>query len=319
MWRDIWKEKRFVIGFSFVFFLLVASFVNTIWNGGKVHQVSLLFDSQRNVIGAPPFPPSWNFLLGTDRGGFDVLHMIIQGAKFTIGIALLIAALRIIISTLFGILLGLYGGKWTKSLERIFDSFNVVPLSLIAYFILANVLWMPFDGFPHPFWKRATFEVIILTILAVPTVMFFISKDIQKLWKEEFMEAAKVLGGSKLHILRIHILPHTMPRWLLLFMQQFIQVLLVLIQLGLLELFFGGTLVDYSKMNEAPKSLSYEWSGIIGQQYKVLFITPWVVGGPILFLTLTIYSVQLMMSGIENALKKGALKVQEDVEEKKVG
>lgn len=40
--------------------------------------------------------------------GYDLLHLVIEGAKWTIGISILIAALRMVIGVFFGVVLGTY-------------------------------------------------------------------------------------------------------------------------------------------------------------------------------------------------------------------
>jgi peptide/nickel transport system permease protein len=304
--RLLIRDKLFMLGFLFITILMILSLLNSILNDGNVRQVPILFDKNGQVIGSPPFAPSFHFPLGTDRNGYDMLHIIIQGAKFTIGIALLITILRITLSIMIGGILGVYFKNWIPKLETFFDSFTVVPLTLIAYFILINVLWMPIDGFPHPFWKRAAFEVFVLTVLAIPTLAFYIANDIQKVFTEEFIQAAQILGGSKLHILKVHVVPHVVENWVLLSIQQFIQVLMIMAHLGVLQLFFGGTFVDYT-YQDPPKTISYEWSGLIGDSYQVLNITPWISIVPIVFFSLTIISAQFMLNGVKRAFayKKG--------------
>jgi peptide/nickel transport system permease protein len=294
------RDKLFMLGFLFVSILLLLSLLNSMINDGNIRQVPILFDKNGNVIGTPPFAPSLRFPLGTDRNGYDMLHIIIQGAKFTIGIALLITMLRMALSIMIGGALSVYCQKWIPKLENFFDSFTVVPLTLIAYFILVNVLWMPIDGFPHPFWKRAVFEVFVLTVLALPTLSFYIANDIRRVYREEFVQAAKILGGSKWHIFKVHLLPHVFENWALLSIQQFIQVLMVMAHLGVLQLFFGGTYVDYMQM-DPPKTISYEWSGLIGDSYPFISIYPWIPLVPIVFFSLTIIAAQLMLNGVKRA------------------
>jgi len=298
--RILIQDKLFMLGFLFISILLLLSLLNSIINDGSIRQVPILFDKNGNVIGTPPFAPSLRFPLGTDRNGYDMLHMMIQGAKFTIGIALLIMMLRMALAIMIGGTLGVYCKKWIPKLENFFDSFTVVPLTLIAYFILVNVLWMPSDGFPHPFWKRAVFEVFVLTVLALPTLSFYIANDIRRVYREEFVQAAKILGGSKWHIFKVHVLPHVLENWVLLSIQQFIQVLMVLAHLGVLQLFFGGTYVDYMQI-DPPKTTSYEWSGLIGDSYQVISITPWIPLIPIVFFSLTIISSQFILNGLKRA------------------
>ena len=75
--------------------LVLLSIGNTIWNDGQIRKVTLQYDAAGNPE-VPPFSPSSQFLLGTDRNGYDLLHLVIEGAKWTIGISFLIALLRMV-------------------------------------------------------------------------------------------------------------------------------------------------------------------------------------------------------------------------------
>jgi peptide/nickel transport system permease protein len=302
MIKKLMKDKLFMISFLFLATMLLLSFANTLFNNGNIRQVSIVMDGKGKILAIPPFPPSAQFLLGTDRGGFDMLHMIVQGAKFTIGIALFIVVLRLLFSIVIGTFLGLYLQKWIPRFEKLFDVFTVVPLTLIAYFILLNVFWMPVDGFAEPFWKRAVFEVFILTVFALPTLSFFVANDIKNVFQEDFIDAAQVIGASKVHIMIKHIFPHVVENWILMLPQQFVQVLIIMGHLGVLQLFFGGTYIDYMGFSP-PKTISYEWSGLIGDSYQALSITPWIPLVPIVFLALTVISSQLILNGIKRAFE----------------
>ncbi len=82
--------------------------------------------------------------------------------------------------------------------------------------------------------------------------------------------------------------------------QQFIQVLIVLSHLGVLNLFFGGTYVDYGG-GGPPKSMYYEWSGLVGVYFRSLNFHPWIALVPIAFFALTILAAQLMLNGLKKA------------------
>lgn len=203
------KNKTFMIGFSFVAILLVSSLTNTIFNDSQIRTVPMYMDNQANIVDTPPYQPftHW-FIAGSDSGGRDLLHMLIHGAKFTIGIALLIAFLRVLFSIIFGAIVGVYFRKYIRWFEKIFDPITVIPLTLVANFVLFSVLVFGSLGSEYPFWQRAMFEIGILTFYAVPTLAIYQANEIKKLFNEEFMEAAMVLGGSNLHKLRKHIIPH---------------------------------------------------------------------------------------------------------------
>ncbi|QFK73248.1 ABC transporter permease subunit [Pradoshia sp. D12] len=294
-----------MVGFLFVFILLILSMANTLFNDSTIRTVPLYMDDQANIVDSPPYQPfTHGFIAGSDSGGRDLLHMIIHGAKFTIGIAFLIAILRVLFALIFGAFLGVYCQKYIRWYEKIFDPITVIPLTLVAYYVLFSVIVYGGDGSPFPFWERALFEIAILTFYAVPTLAIYQANEIKKLHKEEFMEAAMVLGGGKLHKLKTHILPHLKENIVIILIQQYIQVLVVLAHLGVLKIFFGGTLQD---SDGNANSASHEWSGLIGQAYDNLIGYPWLPLIPILFLGLTILSAQMMLSGFTDVINNKAL------------
>ncbi len=85
-------------------------------------------------------PPSWEFLLGTDQLGRDVLSRIIWGAQQSIVIAISAVA----IGCLFGITMGLIAGYMNGTLveiliTRTFDILFSIPLLVLAIAIMGII------------------------------------------------------------------------------------------------------------------------------------------------------------------------------------
>jgi len=289
------KRKRFVVSVLF----LVTLFTWSILNNGEIQQVRFNTDKSGNLLDAPPYPPFSVFLLGSDRLGYDLGQMMIVGAKYTIGITLLVAILRMFLSIILSAFIYSLKPKIYSVLKSIFEPFSVVPQTIIAYFILVSVLWMPIDGFPNPFWQRALFETIILVIIAIPNLTIQLSGEMRQVEKEPFIEAAKILGASQTSIFFKHIIPHVYEKWILLFGQQFIQALQLLAHLGFMKLFFGGSFIAYGDSNDPPRSISYEWSGVIGDSISYLFSNQWIILVPIIFFVLTAISVALINDSVK--------------------
>lgn len=304
MWHYFKCDKKAIICLVFICLLIGLSIGNTVFNNGEIRKVSILFDENGQVMAAP-FPPSLKFLLGTDRKGYDLLHLIIEGAKWTIGAALLISSLRIILGLFIGIGIGRIPKKIYKYIEAFVDSFTVVPMTTIAYFLLSNVLVFANGSTPDPFYQRVAFQVMILIVLAIPTVAIYLSNEIKLLMTEEFVSASHVLGGTRKHVLIKHISPHMIPVLIILFMQQFVQVLVILVHLGILQVFFGGTIVFFGGEID---SVTHEWSGLLGMYYKSLLVHPWVPLVPMFFFAITIICSNFILKGIENAYEKVKLK-----------
>jgi peptide/nickel transport system permease protein len=303
MVTSLGKSKRFMAGFLFISVLLAASLMNTIFNEGDIREVDAIYENGQ-IVDTAPFNPSLKFPLGTDANGNDLLHVIIEGAKYTIGISMVIAFLQIILGAVIGTLFSGYFTKTFKVTENFLSTFSVIPITLIAYFILINVLTMPIDGFAHPFYLRASFEAMILILLPLPSVILYVSKETQKILNTEFVTASRTLGAGTFRILVFHVFKHLVQKLIILFIQQLNQVLIILAHLGLLKLFFGGTVIDFSPVNDPPKTLSFEWSGLIGDYFETLYVHPFIVMVPITFFALTIVSINLMLNGMEGAFQR---------------
>lgn len=291
------KKKRFLISALFVVTLFTWSILqSTVWNG-EISQTRFQSDEHGNILSRAPYPPLTEFLLGSDINGYDLGVMIMIGAKWTIGITLAVVIFRMLISILLSSLVYSLPDRLYNGLKTVFEPFTVVPQTIIVYFILYTVLWMPQQGFSSLFWDRALFQTCILVLIAIPNVTIQLAGEMRLVQKEDFIEVSKVLGAGKPHLFFKHIVPHVYEKWILLFGQQFIQTLQLLAHLGFLKIFFGGTYVPYgqeSKDFEEPSSVSYEWSGLIGGNISYLYSHSWLVLVPIFFFVLTAISVALI-------------------------
>ncbi|MEL3970999.1 ABC transporter permease subunit [Rossellomorea oryzaecorticis] len=293
---NIWKNPYFLTGFLYITLLILASFLYSILWGDEVRR--LYFISENGLpVEAAPISPKWAFPFGTDPLGLDMLGKIVIGAKYTLITAFIIAFLRVAVSLPIGFVLGIYLGKYRKSVNGMIDSFHYLPLSILAYFLLKPVLWEPYNGFPTTLTERFIIEIVVLTILIVPVISSLLGNEIALIYKEEFIFSARVLGANRLRIIVKHILPSLKDKLVIMFGQQVMQTLIIFIHLGLLQLFVGGTDVDYSFAKDPPQSMTNEWSGLIGDSFRYLQGAPWVPLTPILFFASAMFAVALMMEG----------------------
>ncbi|MCP3738253.1 ABC transporter permease [Rossellomorea sp. BNER] len=294
--RTVWKNPFFLTGFSFIILLLVLSFgYSMIW-GNDVRK--LYFISENSVpIESAPISPKWAYPFGTDPLGLDMLGKIIIGAKYTILTAFSIAFLRVFLALPLAFLLGIYLIKYKKYINGIIDSFHYIPLSILAYFLLHPVLWEPSQGFSTTIVERFMIEILVLSILIVPIIASLLGNEIALMYKKDYITSAKTLGASPFRIIIKHIFPLIREKLMIMFGQQIMHTLIIFIHLGLLKLFLGGTDITYNKSPDPPKSITFEWSGLIGDTFRYLQGAPWVPLTPILFFALTMLSVALMMEG----------------------
>ncbi|MES5938620.1 MULTISPECIES: ABC transporter permease subunit [unclassified Bacillus cereus group] len=300
MWQVVKRDVRFWIGITFLSVLMIVSIGYTVFFEGNIRELTMMYN-EKGELEAAPFSPSGKFWFGSDVKGRDLVQLIIEGAKWTVGASIIIAILRVIVGGGIGLLLGMYGKRSFPVISSFFDPFSIVPMVMISYFMLNEVLTFDSGAEVVPLYLRVAFQIIVLVCLAVPTVMLYVAQEVKRIKKEEFMLAATVLGGSKWQRLRRHIWPHMLPSFLLLVAQQFVSVLLLLLHLGILKLFFGGTIL----FGLDADSVTKEWTGLIGQNFRHLTTHTWIVLIPIAFYSMTILAGNLVSNSMQDAIKLG--------------
>lgn len=143
--------------------------------------------------------PSGEFPLGTDQFGRSLLGLLVWGARISLTVGLLAAALSVAIGTLVGIIAGHYGGWLSTVLMRITDWFLVMP-TLVLAIVLATVM------------SRNVWTVIIaIGVASWPTTARLVRAQTIAVESRPYIERAKALGGGHGHIMHRHVLPNVMP------------------------------------------------------------------------------------------------------------
>ncbi|MFD1737197.1 ABC transporter permease subunit [Bacillus salitolerans] len=295
------NSPRMIICLSIIFLFFLVSIMFTLFFHTLLEaQDPLKYNEENQLIASIPFPPSIVPPFGTDRYGYNIFYKIIDGAKYTILSVFIIALLRILISFILGVLCHFYVFKLEKGRKyfvSFFEGFYSLPQVLIAFILISPFL---IDGFN----RLSTIQIIIyqmaiLIILALPNLTLLIADELNRISKEEFMYGAKILGGSELHMFKKHLFPHIKQTLIVLFSQQSGQVLILLIHLGLLDLFLGGS--RRVKIEEGvydKLTITNEWSGLIGTSFRELLLAPWIMIAPLIAFMIVIICVNVITNDL---------------------
>jgi peptide/nickel transport system permease protein len=296
MIKAIWKDPFFLAGFLFIFTLISFSFYHHFVMNNEIYENQIIYEGITPVDKAP-FEPSSKYWFGSDRMGADLFYQIISGAKYTLGIAFVASILRIFLSFLGGVLL-LSAGKVLPVFKGLGQSFYYIPSALLIFFIVGPII----TSEQITFWEKAFFQILLIVLIAIPNTAILIKEEINLIQQNEFITSAKLMGGSRVRILFKHIMPHLWPGLILMYVQQVIAVLLLLAHLGILGVFFGGTIYrEYGMEFTIPVSVSNEWSGLLGGYYYQLRLAPWLVFFPVLSFAAVIMAFNFMAEGIKRA------------------
>lgn len=292
------KNRSILIGSSFILMLLLFSFIYSFFLKDTIKSPpTFLYNHNGKLIDTYPFPPSLNYPFGVDRIGRDVFWLVIDGAKYTVLFAMLIGIARVFFGLFFGIIYGVFLHKVRFLFEAFERAFRFVPSALLV------ILFFSVDFFHLNDYNTSMLlsQFILLIVVGLPPVISVIGNEVTSFIKNEFIISTKILGGNNRWIIRKHIIPFLKTRLLLMFVQQIIQVLFLLIHLGVFKIIVGGGFVVDMGYKLATFSASNEWSGLIGLSYAELMLDQWIVIGPSIGFILTILAFTAIKKGIENS------------------
>jgi len=220
--------------------------------------------------------PSWQYWLGTDQMGRDVLSRIIHGSRISIYVG--------VVSTIFGALMGVplgiiaayYGGFVDNLIMRLVDIWVAFPNFLLA--LVISVILGP----------SVTNVVIALAIVRVPTMARVVRGTALSVKENDYVQAARALGVEDRRLLTRHILPNCMAPVIVLGTLEVATAIIVEAALSFLGL---GT---------QPPTPSWGWD----LRANVVFIedNPWIAIFPGVAIFITVLAFNMFGDGLRDAL-----------------
>ncbi len=200
-----------------------------------------------------PAPPSWKHPLGTDPNGRDVLSQLLASTSSEFILGIVAALVTVSIATTLGAVSAFYGGMVDTFFMRLADL--VIALPGLALLIVLSAL---FD------LNLFLLALVIGILGGFGGTAIVLRSEALGISVKPYIEAARIAGGSRFHIIFVHIFPNLLPLSFLYMMFTVTGAIFseaVLSYLGLLNIRmswgimihtanFGGYLVDV---------LSYWW------------------------------------------------------------
>ncbi|GLB57947.1 ABC transporter permease subunit [Cytobacillus sp. NCCP-133] len=244
---------------------------------------------------APPMEPfeSDSYPLGTDKWGYDLMSMILNGLRYTVFIAAAVTAVKMF----FGTLMGLYIGTWKKTpgwMIAFENAWSYVPLFLILYFFLAPI------SFNSALEESALIGcfIAIASIISIPSIVSSVRLKTAELYQSVYIEAAKALGANKHRLIWKHILPQLKETFLVMFILETVYVIAIMGQLALMNIFVGGTIMRFDPI--IYLSGSKELAGLVGQARGNIYGSTHILLIPLFVLLYTTASFSLLANGLKN-------------------
>lgn len=197
--RQVVRRRSGLIGIAILVFFTFLAVFPTVLVGS--------LETASTASGPRMAPPQAGYPLGTDELGRSVLNLTVHGARISMVIGLLATLVTVFVGALVGISAGFLGGRTDAILMRITDFFLVIPTFVLAL-ILAPVITDLFGSDGEIFGIRITLLVIVIVIgvTSWSSTARIIRSQTLSLKERAFVDRARVIGSSPLHIMSRHIL-----------------------------------------------------------------------------------------------------------------
>ena len=169
---------------------------------GAPHRVLGLFRTDFRVF-CPPEGHDF-FLLGTDRLGRDVHSRILYGAQLSLTVGLIGVAVSFAIGLALGGAAGFFGGWVDAGVSRAIEIVRSLP---------ELPIWLALSAAIPPAWGPVSvfFMIsIILGLLDWPGLARAVRSKFLALRREDYVQAAELMGASPSRIVAAHMIPNFM-------------------------------------------------------------------------------------------------------------
>jgi ABC-type dipeptide/oligopeptide/nickel transport system permease subunit len=149
----------------------------------------------QRVVLASPSAQHW---FGTDQSGRDVLARLVHGLQNALFFSLAVVLVCLAIGIVLGGLMGFYGGWVDLLLSRVMEIIGNFPIFLLQLTFLAYV--------------DPSYGILLFVMCFSGWIPYcrFVRAEFLKLREQEFVQAARVLGASKLRIFFRHLIPNSL-------------------------------------------------------------------------------------------------------------
>jgi oligopeptide transport system permease protein len=211
LWKDAMrrfrKNKFAMVALALIIILFLFAFV-----GPLISQ----YDYDQFNAGQEDQSPNPMHPFGTDRFGRDLLVRNMYGARISLSIGVVAAALTFVIGSLYGSISGFVGGRTDNIMMRVIDVLYSLP-DLLVVILLSATLKEPlerilesskvFSGISE--LGPAFFSMLIVFALMYwGTMARIVRGEVLRIKEQEYVLAARALGANGGRIVRSHVLPN---------------------------------------------------------------------------------------------------------------
>jgi dipeptide transport system permease protein len=272
-WHSLKENRGAVAGLIFVcLVVLVAIFANLLAPHSPYEQF------REHVLQPPVWDAdgSWEFPLGTDDVGRDMLSRLIYGARISLFIGVSVMLASVLMGVALGLIAAFRGGMVDALLMRFMDLIMSVPDLVLSVVVVAII------------GPSLVNTIVAVLIVFLPRYVRLVRASALTELSKDYVVAAKVAGVGPIRLMFVTVLPNC------------IAPLIVQATLGISDALLQAAALGFLGLGAQPPTP--EWGSMLASAREFLQRAPWVVTLPGLAILATVVAINLFGDGLRDAL-----------------
>jgi len=225
--------------------------------------------------GRHPDQLQWR-LLGTDQVGRDVLSRLIHGARVSLLVGVAGTAMSLLIGTALGLISGFRGGLIDRALLRLTDIQLAFPFIALAVTVISVIG----PGLLN----------VILVLAATGWVLYtrVVREEVLRAREHSYVEAARAMGGTDVHIMLRHILPNV------------VAPVIVISSFAIAQMIITEASLSFLGLGIRPPTPT--WGGMLSDARNYMQVAWWLPTFPGLALLVTLLGINIVGDWLRDTL-----------------
>lgn len=219
---------------------------------------------------------TWDYPLGTDQLGQDMLSRIIYGSRISLTVGFFGVMMAATIGVTLGMLAGYLGGWVDAVISAVVNVLLSVPY-LVLVIVIATV-----------FGRSLLNVILIFGITDAPIFVRLARGEVLRLKGEDYIEAANNLGASSWRVIGVHLTPNL------------IGPLVTLATFEMSSMIFYEAGLGFLGLSVPPEVPS--WGNMLALGRRFLNIYPWIAVYPGIAIAITALGINLLGDRLRDLL-----------------
>ena len=249
-------------------------------------------------LATPPFPPSQQFPLGSDRWGRDLLSLLLYGARNTLVACLFVTMIRLFLGLILGGWAGWRaGGLGDRLIMGLVEILSSLPLLIVGMLLI----------YALDIRRGLVVFLIGLSFVGWGEIAQYVRSEFMTLREKPFVEGAHAVGLTGPQIVVRHLLPNILPQLVVLTLLEMGAVLMLFGELGFVGVFIGGGSETELLSGNAIIADVPEWGAILAGTRGFIRSAPFLLLYPSLAFAVSVFGFNALGEGLRRVIREAGL------------